>query len=111
MPIETTTAHPKTKTFIDVDYVVVSDEELERPYRVIIQNDDVTPQDFVILVLLIIFELPFPRAQSVMLEAHYHGRAYVMTLPLKEAQDRVYAAQSLARDSGYPLSFYLEPDA
>src|SRR5689334_24989598 len=111
MPIETTTTQPETttKTITDVEYVIVSDQELERPYRVIIQNDDVTPQDFVILVLLIIFELAFPRAQSVMLEAHYHGRAYVITLPLKDAQDRVYAAQSLARDSGYPLSFYLEP--
>src|SRR2546421_10349022 len=95
MPRETTTTHPETTTttVTDVEYVVVSDQELERPYRVIIQNDDVTPQDFVILVLLIIFELPFPRAQSVMLEAHNQGRAYVVTLPLKEAQDRVYAAQ------------------
>lgn len=92
-------------------YVVISEEELDLPYRVIIQNDDVTPMNFVVSVLMTIFELDIRRALSVMLEAHDRGRALVTTLPLKEAQERVYAAQSLARDNGYPLSFYLEPDA
>jgi len=112
MPIETTTT-PKTTTkpVTDVEYRVVSDEELEHPYRVIIQNDDLTPMDFVVMVLLTIFLLPFDRAMQVMFEAHEKGRAYVMSLPFQEAQQRVYEAQSIARAAGYPLSFYLEPDA
>jgi ATP-dependent Clp protease adaptor protein ClpS len=101
-------APPKTTT--SVDYIVISAEELERPYRVIIQNDEVTPMDFVVLVLLTIFELEIGRAMSVMYDAHNNGRALVRTMPLEEAQQRVYSAQSLARDAGYPLSFYLEPD-
>ena len=113
MPTQMTTAAPKTttKTVTDVEYLVASDEELDRPYRVIIQNDDVTPMDFVVLVLLTIFQLPFNRAMRVMMEAHQKGRAYVMSLPFEEAQQRVYDAQSAAREAGYPLSFYLEPDA
>jgi ATP-dependent Clp protease adaptor protein ClpS len=101
-------ASPKTTT--GVEYIVIGAEELERPYRVIIQNDDVTPMDFVVLVLLTIFELDIERAMSVMLDAHNNGRALVRTLPLEDAQQRVYSAQSLAREAGYPLSFYLEPD-
>ena len=101
-------ASPKTTT--GVEYIVIGAEELERPYRVIIQNDDVTPMEFVVLVLLTIFELDMERATSVMLDAHYKGRALVRTLPLEDAQQRVYSAQSLAREAGYPLSFYLEPD-
>lgn len=108
MQNETTVATPQTTT--DVEFVVASDEELERPYRVIIENDDVTPMDFVVLVLLTIFELSFERAQDVMLAAHTEGRAYVVTLPFEEAQQRVYTAHSMAREAGYPLSFYLEPD-
>jgi ATP-dependent Clp protease adaptor protein ClpS len=107
-PVDTTVATPKTTT--DVDYVVVNDEELDRPYRIIIENDDVTPMEFVIVVLLSIFELDFARAVQVMLEAHQKGRAYVRTLPFEEARQRVYDAQSHAREAGYPLSFYLEPD-
>ncbi len=108
-PIGVDTAPPQTTT--DTEYVVATNVELERPYRVIIENDDVTPMDFVVLVLLTIFELSYERAEEVMYQAHLKGRAYVVTLPFEEAQQRVYAAQNLARTSGYPLSFYLEPDA
>jgi ATP-dependent Clp protease adaptor protein ClpS len=109
MPLDTAIAEPETTT--DVTYTLITDEELERPFRVIIQNDDVTPMEFVVMVLMGIFELTTDRAVEVMLEAHNNGRAHVVTLPLKEAQDRVYTAQSIARESGYPLSFYLEPDS
>jgi ATP-dependent Clp protease adaptor protein ClpS len=108
MPASIDIAAPQTTT--DIEYVIISDEDLERPYRVIIENDDVTPMDFVVLVLLMIFELSSERAESVMYEAHAKGRAYVATFPFEEAQQRVYTAQNLARGSGYPLSFYLEPD-
>lgn len=94
----------------DTEYVVVSDDELERPYRVIIENDDVTPMDFVVLVLTVIFEISAEQAVQVMLTAHHEGRAHVVTLPFAEAQRRVYAAVSSAREAGYPLSFYLEPE-
>lgn len=112
MPVEMPTQTPETITrpTIDLELVVVGDEELEKPFRVIIQNDDVTPMEFVVAVLVTIFERSVDQAYEVMLDAHYNGRALVMVLPLKEAQDRVYAAQSVARDAGYPLSFYLEPD-
>ena len=45
MTKETTTATPTTTptTTTDVEFVVISDEDLEKPYRVIIENDDVTP--------------------------------------------------------------------
>ncbi len=99
-----------TTPTVDTEYVIVTDEELEKPYRVIIQNDDVTPMDFVVAILLLVFELTPDEATAVMLEAHSNSRALVTVLPLKEAQERVYTAQSLARDNSYPLSFYIEPD-
>ncbi|GAB4193835.1 MAG: ATP-dependent Clp protease adaptor ClpS [Roseiflexaceae bacterium] len=113
MPPETATATPDTDTTTTttIEYVVMSDEELEKPYKVIIQNDDVTPMDFVVQVLLVIFELDMVRAEVVMLEAHHTGHALVTMLPLREAQERVYIAHSAARAAGYPLSFYLEPDS
>lgn len=102
-PIDT-----KPQVITDLELVVVSDEELERPYRVMIENDDVTPMDFVVFVLLIIFELDNERALDIMQTAHNEGEAYVMTLPYAEAKERVYKAHSLARQNNYPLSFYLE---
>jgi ATP-dependent Clp protease adaptor protein ClpS len=99
-----------TTTIPEVTYVVVDDAELEKPFRVIIENDDVTPMEFVVMVLVFVFELTYDRSVEVMLEAHNNGRAHVVTLPFEEAQRRVYAAQSSAREAGYPLSFYLEPE-
>jgi ATP-dependent Clp protease adaptor protein ClpS len=100
----------KPDVTVDTEYVLITNEELEKPYRVIIQNDDVTPQDFVIAILNMIFDLEIQQAVEVMLTAHYHGRALVCVLPYEDAAERVYQAQSLARDAHYPLSFYLEPD-
>ena len=109
MPTPVDVAQPETTT--TVEYIVASEEDLERPYRVIIENDDVTPMEFVVLVLLSIFDLDIDRAERVMLEAHNKGHAYVVSLPFEDAQQRVYHAHSTARAAGYPLSFYLEPEA
>lgn len=109
-PVDVAPPETATTTTTTVEYIVASDADLERPYRVIIENDDVTPMEFVVLVLLSIFDLDIERAEAVMLEAHHQGHAYVISLPFEDAQQRVYQAHSIARASGYPLSFYLEPD-
>lgn len=82
----------------------------EPPYRVIIHNDDVTPMDFVVGVLLHIFLLPGARALQVMYTAHYHGSATVQILPKPEALLRVHRAELMARLEGYPLRFTVERD-
>ena len=86
------------------------DEQMgeEPPYRVIIHNDDVTPMDFVVGVLLRIFLLSGARALQVMYSAHFHGSAYVQTLPKPEALLRVHRAEVAARLEGYPLTFTVE---
>jgi ATP-dependent Clp protease adaptor protein ClpS len=101
---------PDVQVIPSVTYAVISDEELEKPYRVIIENDDVTPMEFVVVILCYFFGLTTAQASAVMLEAHTNGRALVATMPYQEAQERVYDAHSAAREAGYPLSFYLEPD-
>jgi ATP-dependent Clp protease adaptor protein ClpS len=103
---ETVVAPPK----IDVEWVVITEEELEKPFKVFIHNDDVTPMDFVLLVLIHFFELSPDRAYEVMLHAHNSGEAYVATFPRKEAEKRVFEAQYAARQNNYPLTFSIEPD-
>lgn len=80
----------------------------EPPYRVIIHNDDVTPMDFVLYILMTVFQLNNLHAVQVMYTAHYHGSAYVQTLPRPEAIRRVGMAQTSARLSGFPLGFSIE---
>ena len=99
-----------TSTDLDIEFVVMDEAELERPYRVIIHNDNVTTFDFVIAVLVTIFELSFGRAEHIAYEAHTNGQAYVTTLPLEEAKSRVFKAQYAARQQGFPLTFTIEPE-
>ena len=100
----------ETETGIDLEFVVMDEEELERPYRVIIHNDNVTTFEFVINILVTIFQLSFFKATRVAFEAHNRGNAYVCTLPLEEAKSRVFKAQFAAREKGFPLTFTIEPE-
>ena len=79
-------------------------------YRVIIHNDEITPMDFVIDILMSIFMLPTANAAHVMYTAHLNGNAYVQTLPKSEAQRRINKAHFAARFKGYPLQFTIEPE-
>ena len=110
MPRDVHVAEPETTTTVDTGFAVMSDEDLEKPYRVILQNDDITPMDIVVWVLEGIFELPANRAIDIMMVAHVEGRALVTVLPFEEANARVFSAQSFARELGFPLVLYLEPD-
>jgi ATP-dependent Clp protease adaptor protein ClpS len=85
-------------------------EEFERLYRVIIHNDEVTPYDFVIMVLVRFFQLDAPAAELVTWTAHTSGLALVVVLPLAEARRRVGRAHFAAAVEGFPLSFTIEPD-
>jgi ATP-dependent Clp protease adapter protein ClpS len=50
--------------------------------RVLVHNDDVTPYDFVVLVLQSVFMLEAGEAQRVTLAAHTSGVALVAVLPV-----------------------------
>ena len=86
------------------------DEQLEPPYRVFIHNDDVTPYDFVVMVLRRFFGLSPLEAEHVTFLAHHSGSAYVTTLPKSEAEKRVGQAHFAAGLEGYPLTFTIEPE-
>jgi ATP-dependent Clp protease adaptor protein ClpS len=79
--------------------------------HVFVHNDDVTPFDFVIVVLTRIFGLTWSKATAVTYRAHYTGVAHVITLPIEEAKYRVGNAHGAARQAGFPLTFSIEPVA
>lgn len=84
--------------------------ELERLHRVLVHNDDVTPYDFVLVVLVRFFRLQAADAERVTWTAHNSGLALVAILPLSDAQRRVGRAHFAASLEGYPLTFTIEPE-
>lgn len=81
-----------------------------RRYKVFVHNDDVTPMLLVVQVLRGVFGLEAQRAADVMFEAHSSGVAFVIALPLEQAEFRVEQAHAVARAARYPLTFTYEPE-
>ncbi len=104
------TVQPDVEWEHKTDLDQLAEQEEESLWRVIIHNDEVTPMEFVVMVLQRIFELLPLQAEHVMFVAHYTGMAYVCTLPLREAQERVGKAHFAAQLEGYPLRFTIEPE-
>ena len=81
-----------------------------RLVKVFIHNDEITPMDFVVHVLVTIFLVPSPNAEHIMYTAHLTGSAYVQTLPQVEARLRINKARFAAGLKGLPLQFSMEPE-
>ena len=99
----------ETEWDLDTDLEQLTEEEQEGLAKVLIHNDDVTPMEFVVLILQRIFQLTPLEAEHVMITAHFTGLALVATLPLSEAKKRVGKAHFAAQLEGYPLLFTIEP--
>lgn len=86
------------------------EDALEPNCRVFIHNDDVTPYEFVIIILQRVFQLAPLQAEQITFIAHTSGIAHVTTLPCPEAYKRVGKAHFAASLDGYPLMFTVEPE-
>jgi len=106
----TTYPDPNPTTRTTTRPTVDRQPEAERPAKVIIHNDDVTPMDFVMMILFTLFNLSEELAEHIMLEAHTKGLALVVTLARPEAQRLVTKAHTIARKAGYPLTFTVESE-
>ena len=108
MPNHLTETETEIETEVEDDIDVKA--EYEPFYRVIIHNDDVTPMDFVIMVLMKFFLLTVDQSAEVMLTAHMTGIALVQVLPKSEAENRVGKAKFASSLEGYLLQFTIEPE-
>ncbi|MDX1664237.1 MAG: ATP-dependent Clp protease adaptor ClpS [Candidatus Promineifilaceae bacterium] len=103
---------PTTTPDVEKEEALEEDQQADKepPYKVLIHNDDVTPYDFVIAILIRIFQLTPIIAEHITYLAHTKGMALVQVLPKPEAEKRVGRAHFAARLEGFPLTFTLEPD-
>lgn len=79
-------------------------------YKVFVHNDDATPYNVVISVLIKVFAKQPAQAKAITMEAHKTGVAFVTALTLEQAEFRVEQAHAIARANGFPLTFTYEPE-
>lgn len=89
---------------------VLEDVRLEEPsmFRVVMLNDDFTPQDFVVDILVSIYKKSAIDATRIMMDIHKKGRGVVGVFPYDIASTRVAQATRAARDKGFPLKSVIE---
>ncbi len=78
-------------------------------YCCILWDDNVTPMDFVVEILIIVFKLTQHQANRLMLMTHYKGSAKFGSYTKEEAEDKKKLALFLARTNSYPFQITIEP--
>ena len=84
----------------------------ERPrlHKVILINDDYTPREFVVSVLMAEFRMTEDQAYKVMITAHRRGVCVVAVFTKDVAETKATRATDAGRAKGYPLLFTTEPE-
>jgi ATP-dependent Clp protease adaptor protein ClpS len=85
-------------------------DEVKPPsmYKVILNNDDYTPMEFVIDVLQKFFSYDIERATQLMLQVHYRGKAICGVYTAEVAETKVAHVNEYAKENEHPLLCTLE---
>jgi len=77
-------------------------------FNVVIVNDDFTPMEFVIQLLIEIFNRTTVQAKEIMLTVHDKGKGVAGTYGLEIAEQKQQEATMIARHHGHPLKVVIE---
>lgn len=91
---------------------VINDIGVVEPgkYKVVFYNDDVTPMEFVVAVLMKIFRHDEPTATDLTMKVHNDGHAVAGVYRFELAEQKGIETTSIARQHGYPLVVKVEAE-
>jgi ATP-dependent Clp protease adaptor protein ClpS len=89
-----------------------AEEAVDEPpmYRVLLHNDDYTTMEFVVEVLMYVFNKSVEDATRIMLNVHRIGIGVCGVYTYDVAETKVSTVASLARENGYPLKCTMEEE-
>jgi len=91
--------------------VLEAKPKLKRPsmYKVILMNDDFTPMDFVIEILVRFFRMTSEKATQVMLQIHTEGKGVCGVFTIDVAETKVNIVNEFSKANQHPLMCVSEP--
>mgnify|MGYP000388439477 CR=1 FL=1 len=101
---------------ISINMDVQIDEKIKQKiteplkYKVIFVNDDQTPMDFVVDLLIQIFKHSQESAKDLTMKIHEEGSAVVGVYTFEIAEQKGVEATNLSRSHGFPLQIKLEKE-
>ena len=103
-----------TDTIVEKDVKVSNkkQDKLQLPgkYKVIVCNDDVTPVEFVVSMLMHVFKHNEKEALELTLKIHNSGSAVAGIFTFEIAEQKGIDATNMARANGFPLIIKVEPE-
>ncbi len=87
-------------------------DALDNPpmWHVIFLNDDFTPMDFVIEILIGVFNHSEAEATEIMLQVHHEGHAIAGTYVWEVAETKADQTMMIAQTQEYPLKVIIKPE-
>jgi ATP-dependent Clp protease adaptor protein ClpS len=79
-------------------------------WKVILLNDDTTPMDFVVGILVDVFRHTTESAHEVMLQVHETGSGIAGIYSFEIAEAKAVEATNQARQNSFPLQLKLEEE-
>jgi len=79
-------------------------------YKVVFNNDDATPMNFVIELLKAVFHHNDDRAAKTTVEIHENGKGIAGVYTFEVAEQKHNEATYIARSNGHPLNINLESE-
>ena len=79
-------------------------------YHVVFLNDEVTPMEWVIELLTLIFKHTYSQAEHLTLTIHSEGSAVVGTYSYEVAEQKCIEATKASKEQGFPLKIQLEEE-
>lgn len=99
-----------TSTDIKIDEKIKIKAQEPKRWKVIFLNDETTPIDFVISVLIEVFKHSNDTAKNVTMQVHETGSGIAGIYSFEIAEAKAVETTNLARSSGHPLQIKLEEE-
>ena len=86
---------------------------LKRPdmYRVVLLNDDYTPRDFVVWILMRVFYKGETESTRIMLDTHTSGKSTIGVYTYDVATTKIAQVDKIAKQYEHPLTCILEVES
>jgi len=100
----------KTKKAVSSKTKDKTKAKIEEPrlYKVLLHNDDYTTMEFVVEILVEIFNKSVENAMNIMLNVHHQGIGVCGVYAFEIAETKMEAVHKLARQNNHPLKCTME---
>lgn len=79
-------------------------------YKVLMHNDDYTTMEFVVYILMDVFNKKSEEANKIMIDVHQKGKGIAGVYPYDIAVTKVDIAMSAAEEEGFPFKLTIEEE-